>query len=104
MISPVVTTTCSLRCGFEKKPTKTNTVIPVHEKQPLVAEKDAGLQKLNAATEQGERLSPDTAASGRDAVRQELRGAKDAWDALVADLSEVQQQAEATAAQVRREL
>jgi hypothetical protein len=45
--------------------------------QMLMAEKDHGLQKLNATIEAGEKLYPDTAAGGREKVRQELRTSKD---------------------------
>ncbi len=69
--------------------------------QVLVVEKEQGLQKLNATVEQGEKLYPDTAAPGRDQIRQQLRVAKELWDSLVADLSDAQHQAEASAAQVR---
>ena len=67
----------------------------------LVAEKDQGLQKLNTAIENGEKLYPDTAAPGREKIRQQLRLAKDVWDGLVSDLSEAQHQAETSAAQVK---
>ena len=45
-------------------------------------------------------MYPDTAAPGREKIRQQLRLAKDVWDGLVSDLSEAQHQAETSAAQV----
>ena len=66
----------------------------------LVAEKDTGLQKLNTAIENGEKLYPDTSAPGREKIRQQLRLAKDVWDGLVADLTDAQHKAETSAAQV----
>jgi nesprin-1 len=58
--------------------------------QMLMAEKDHGLQKLNATIEAGEKLYPDTAAGGREKVRQELRTSKDDWDRLFTGLSDTQ--------------
>ncbi|KAK3090120.1 hypothetical protein FSP39_009339 [Pinctada imbricata] len=58
--------------------------------QMLLAEKEHGLQKLNAAVESGEKLYPDTAATGREKVRQELRRAKEDWDRLCSSLNDAQ--------------
>ena len=55
-----------------------------------MSEKEHGLQKLNAAVESGEKLYPDTAASGREKVRQELRRAKEDWDRLCGSLNDAQ--------------
>jgi len=60
----------------------------------LLSEKDHGLQRLNATVETGERLYPDTAASGREKVRQELRLCKDEWDRLFNSLSDTQRKVE----------
>ena len=48
--------------------------------QAVLAEKENGLQKLNAAVEAGEKLYPDTASAGRELIRQQLREAKELWD------------------------
>ena len=40
--------------------------------------------------EHGEHLYPDTASSGREKIRQQLRTAKDVWDSLLGDLTELQ--------------
>ncbi|KAJ8309205.1 hypothetical protein KUTeg_014079 [Tegillarca granosa] len=58
--------------------------------QMLFSEKDHGLQRLNAAVESGEKLYPDTAANGREKVRQDLRAAKDDWDRLFSSLNDAQ--------------
>lgn len=60
----------------------------------LLAEKDQGLQKLNSMIEAGERLYPDTAATGREKIRQELRTAKDDWDSLFSSLNDTQRKVE----------
>ena len=57
--------------------------------QALLAAKNRGLDKLNAAIEEGEKLYPDTAPPGRDKIRQQLRTAKDVWDSLMGDLTEI---------------
>lgn len=55
--------------------------------QSLFAEKDQGLKMLNKTVESGEKLFPDTAVSGREKIRQELRNAKDDWDQLFSNLT-----------------
>ena len=51
-----------------------------------MAEKTAGEEKLSNVLEMGEKLYPDTASTGRDKIRNQLRTAKDVWDRLQADL------------------
>ena len=58
--------------------------------QILLAEQKQGLQKLDEAVQQGEKLYPDTSAAGRESIRKQLRTAKDIWDTLVADMTESQ--------------
>ena len=65
--------------------------------QTLSANQQVGLSHLNAAIEAGERLYPDTAAPGREKVRQQLRTARDVGDAVVGDLAEAQRHHAATA-------
>ncbi|XP_064624000.1 muscle-specific protein 300 kDa-like isoform X3 [Lineus longissimus] len=56
--------------------------------QSLMLEKEHGLMKLNSAIETGEKLYPDTAAAGREKIRQELRTAKEDWDHLLNGLND----------------
>ena len=65
----------------------------------MTADRDVGLAKLNTAIEAGEKLYPDTASAGRERIRQQLRTAKDVWDSLLGDLSEVQRRHDALATQ-----
>uniref|UniRef100_A0A2C9KCB0 Calponin-homology (CH) domain-containing protein n=1 Tax=Biomphalaria glabrata TaxID=6526 RepID=A0A2C9KCB0_BIOGL len=58
--------------------------------QMLFTEKDHGHQKLMSTLESGEKLSPDTAAVGREKVRGELRGAKQEWEDFLAGLNDAQ--------------
>ena len=41
--------------------------------QELLLEKDEGASRVHEAVEQGEKLFPNTAAEGRDIIRQEIR-------------------------------
>ena len=63
--------------------------------QALLAVKNRGLDKLNSAIEEGEKLYPDTAPPGRDKIRQQLRTAKDVWDSLMSDLGEISRRLDA---------
>ena len=56
----------------------------------LSEEKDNELGKLNALVESGEKLYPDTAKSGRENIRQQLRIARDVWDSLLGELNDAQ--------------
>jgi len=60
----------------------------------LIAERDSGFAKLNAAIEAGEKLYPNTATDGREKVRQELRQHKLNWESLYDDLSSAQRKLE----------
>jgi len=55
-----------------------------------MVEQKQGLQKLDLAVQHGEKLYPDTSASGRESIRKQLRTAKDIWDTLVSDTTETQ--------------
>ncbi|XP_076442566.1 muscle-specific protein 300 kDa-like isoform X3 [Babylonia areolata] len=63
--------------------------------QMLFSEKEHGLQRLNGSIESGEKLYPDTAASGREKVRQDLRRAKEDWERLFSGLNEAQRRVDA---------
>ncbi|KAK7104412.1 hypothetical protein V1264_019133 [Littorina saxatilis] len=63
--------------------------------QMLFSEKEHGLQRLNGAIESGEKLYPDTAATGREKVRQDLRCAKEDWERLFNGLNEAQRRVDA---------
>ncbi|KAH9507324.1 hypothetical protein Btru_056910, partial [Bulinus truncatus] len=58
--------------------------------QMLFTEKDHGHQKLMSTLESGEKLSPDTAAVGREKVRAELRSAKQDWEDFLTGLNDAQ--------------
>lgn len=58
--------------------------------QLMMSDKEHGLQRLNTAIEAGEKLYTDTAASGREKVRQNLRQAKEDWDRLNSNLHDAQ--------------
>jgi hypothetical protein len=60
----------------------------------LSVERDAGFGKLNNVVESGERLYPNTAAEGREVIRQELRQLKLGWESLFDDLSAAQRKLE----------
>ena len=65
-----------------------------HVLQELLQDKQPGLAKLNLAVESGEKLYPNTAADGREVVRQEIRTLKQEWDTLFDDIMSVQRQLE----------
>lgn len=50
--------------------------------QLILAEKDQGEQSVNALLSVGEKLLPDTATQGREAIRSELRSLRQRWDEL----------------------
>lgn len=53
------------------------------------------MQRLNGSIESGEKLYPDTAATGREKVRQDLRRAKEDWERLFNGLNEAQRRVDA---------
>ena len=61
----------------------------------LFSEKEHGLQRLNGSLESGEKLYPDTASTGREKVRQDLRRAKEDWERLFSGLNEAQRRVDA---------
>ena len=61
----------------------------------LLSEKEHGLQRLNGSVEAGEKLYPDTASTGREKIRQDLRHAKEDWERLFNGLNEAQRQVDA---------
>lgn len=50
--------------------------------QVLLSEREQGEHKINSLTMIGERLFPDTAAPGRETIRNDLRDIRDRWDKL----------------------
>lgn len=50
--------------------------------QVLLSEKEQGEHKVNSLVLTGERLFPDTAAQGREKIRNELREIREKWDKL----------------------
>ncbi|XP_039285327.1 nesprin-1-like [Nilaparvata lugens] len=58
--------------------------------QALVAEREQAAHRLTNLTSAGERLYPDTAAAGRETVRQQLREVRDRWDVLEEGIKEQQ--------------
>lgn len=50
--------------------------------QVLLTEKEQGEHKINSLVLSGERLFPDTAANGREQIRNELREVRERWDKL----------------------
>lgn len=57
------------------------------------------MAKLTAAVESGEKLYPNTAADGREVVRQELRTLKSDWDCLYDDVLSSQRHLEVSLVQ-----
>lgn len=68
----------------------------LHYLQMLLAEKEHGLQRLNSAIEAGEKLYPDTAAAGREKVRQSLRTAKEDWERLFSAINDTQRRVDSS--------
>ncbi|XP_075225316.1 muscle-specific protein 300 kDa isoform X2 [Lycorma delicatula] len=58
--------------------------------QALVAEREPGAHRVATLTSAGERLYPDTAAAGRESVRQQLRETRDRWDGVEEGIKEQQ--------------
>ncbi len=67
--------------------------------QLMLVDKDTGQGKLNTAIDSGEKLYPDTATSGREKIRKQLRTAKDVWDRLLTDLMELQKNCQTSVTQ-----
>ncbi len=82
----------------------TGTQEELKEKQAsieeIMEEKDAGFEQLAVAVEAGERLYPDTATTGRDKIRQQLRTAKHVWDNLISEATDKQRQISAALVQL----
>ena len=68
--------------------------------QRILDDKEKGFTMLNSAVELGERLYPDTASSGRDKIRQQLRTAKDVWDNLISDATDKQRKLDTAVSQL----
>lgn len=62
--------------------------------QELGDERDTGLTKVSLATEAGEKLYPNTAADGREIIRQQLRTLKTDWDSLYDEVTATQRNLE----------
>ena len=64
-----------------------------------MAGKDEGLNKLAVVCDSGEKLYPETSATGRDKIRSQLRTAKEVWESLMNNCSEMQRKLDAKMAQ-----
>ncbi|XP_074648980.1 muscle-specific protein 300 kDa-like isoform X3 [Tubulanus polymorphus] len=58
--------------------------------QQLILERDSEIHQIHNTVEAGERLYPNTAAPGRETIRQDLRTLRENWDAFCDQLSENQ--------------
>lgn len=58
--------------------------------QVLLSESEQGEHKVNSLMIMGERLLPDTAAQGREQIRNELRDVRERWDKLEEGIKEQQ--------------
>lgn len=68
--------------------------------QMLLSEKDQGEHKITGLTLNGEKLYPDTAASGREQIRNELRAVRERWDKVHDAISEQQKLQDAQSLQL----
>ena len=67
--------------------------------QDLIQDKDIAFAHLNQATEAGEKLYPNTAAEGRETIRQELRSLKQEWETLYDEVITCQRKMEQVSVQ-----
>ncbi|XP_020291842.1 nesprin-1 isoform X3 [Pseudomyrmex gracilis] len=67
--------------------------------QVLLAEKEQAGHRLAGLTSLGERILPDTSAQGREAIRHELRHARERWDRLAESITEQQKKQDARSLQ-----
>lgn len=67
--------------------------------QVLLAEKEQAEHRLASLTSLGERILPDTSAQGREAIRHELRNARERWDRLAEGITEQQKKQDAQSLQ-----
>lgn len=67
--------------------------------QVLLAEKEQAGHRLAGLTSLGERILPDTSAQGREAIRHELRRARERWDRLAEGIAEQQKKQDARSLQ-----
>lgn len=67
--------------------------------QVLLTEKEQAEHRLASLTSLGERILPDTSAQGREAIRQELRHARERWDRLAEGITEQQKKHDAQSLQ-----
>ncbi|XP_076463750.1 muscle-specific protein 300 kDa-like isoform X7 [Babylonia areolata] len=58
--------------------------------QEMIAEKEEGASMIHQTVDSGERLFPNTAAEGRDIIRQELRSLREQWDQMGDEVVETQ--------------
>lgn len=68
--------------------------------QILLTEREQGEHKINSLVLSGERLFPDTAANGREQIRNELREIRERWDKLEEDIKEQQKLQDAQSLQL----
>ena len=69
------------------------------ELQALLAEHEQSEHRLAGLSSAGERLLSDTAAPGRELVRQEMRAVRERWDALGEQLKEQRKRQDAVSQQ-----
>ncbi|KAK3865215.1 hypothetical protein Pcinc_029165 [Petrolisthes cinctipes] len=67
--------------------------------QYLLSEREQATHRLGSITTIGERLYPDTATSGRERLRQDLRGMRERWERIENSITEQQRQQEAQSLQ-----
>lgn len=67
--------------------------------QVLLTEKEQAEHRLAGLTSLGERILPDTSAQGREAIRHELRRARERWDRLAEGIVEQQKKQDAQSLQ-----
>lgn len=68
--------------------------------QILLTEREQGEHKINSLVLSGERLFPDTAANGREQIRNELREIRERWDKLEEGIKEQQKLQDAQSLQL----
>ncbi|XP_025834538.1 nesprin-1 isoform X2 [Agrilus planipennis] len=86
--------------SLQRKEESTNMEIRNNILQVLLSEKETGRHKLNSLTIVGEKLLPDTAAEGREKIRNDLRNVRERWDKIEEGLEKQQKLQDAHALQI----
>lgn len=66
--------------SLRKEDSTNNMEAKSNRLQVLLSEREQATHKLTSVTALGERLFPDTAAQGREKIRQDLREVRDRWE------------------------